>query len=228
MSLLERLRRIVRANILDGLERIENPERVLDQRIHEMENAVRSARQAVSNFAMTLMKLEKEQRYLENRVAHWRRKAETALQQGDESAARHALVEKRKTEAQAAARRSVLMENRQTFEDLKQSLSDLQDKLQAARLKQSELRTRREAATARRAFGTHLDQARTVADDAFERMEEYTFQAEAEADIDQTIRRNLAGLDEKLEKQAFDSDVDDELETLKKQLTGPDHTPNET
>ena len=220
MSLGNRLRRLVQANINEGLEKMENPGKLLKQKIRELEAAADSAKQAVTKFAVTVIKMEKEQEQLKRLKAEWQQKAESSVKTGDEDMARRALLEKVKAEERINDLSPSVTESRKTYDELKNNLLRLQDQLKTAKLKLAELETRQEAAKARKAFGNHFDKASgTSVDDVdFTKMEERVLEAEAAVEIDQEIRNEMAGIDETLEKKSQELRVDSELEALKKQL----------
>ncbi len=220
MSIGDRLRRLIKANLNEGLDKIENPEKLLKQRIRELDESVKSSKQAVTKFAVTVVKMEKEQDQLKRLKAEWLQKAESSIKIGDDDMARKALSEKVKVEERINDLEPSVSESRKTCDDLKANLQKLNDQLKTAKLKLAELQSRQEAANARKSFGNHFDKASetSVDNDDFARMEEKVLEAEAEVDIDNEIRNEMAGIDESLEKKSKELRVDSELEALKKQM----------
>jgi phage shock protein A len=220
MSIADRLRRLVKANINEGLDKIENPEKLLKQRIRELGDSVSSAKQAVTKFAVSVVKVEKEQEQLKRLKAEWLQKAESSLKIGDEDMARRALSEKVKVEERIQELEPSAAESRKIYDDLKKNLQQLNDRLRSSKLKLAELQSRQEAAKARKAFGEHFDNTSgsSVSDDDFAKMEEKVLHAEAEVDIDREVRNEMLGIDETLEQKSQELRVDSELEALKKQI----------
>ena len=219
MSIVDRIKRMAKANVNDLLDRTEDSEKLLKQNIRELEEAVRQAKHAAGGFAVSFRKIEKECEQLKRLKAEWGNKAESSIKLDDEETARRALEEKLRTETRLKDIEPSLAESKKTYETLKQNLGKLQDKLRASKLKLSELQSRQQAASAEKSFGETLNRAADVSGDQsdLEKMEEKVLQAEAEVEIERDMR-GAAGDDYDMEEKTLSMEVDSELEALKKKL----------
>jgi phage shock protein A len=220
MSILDRIRRITRANVNDALDHMEDPEKMLKHKIRELEDATQTARQALANYAVSFKKMEKEQEQMKRLLAEWQQKAEASLKLGDEAMARKALAEKLKCTERIATLEPSIEQSRKTYGELKDNLAILQDQLRVAKLKASELQSRKHAAAAQQAFGASFDKvtASSVEDGDFAKMEDRVLQAESEVEIDREVRGDLSRTEAEVEKKSQELKVDAELEALKKSM----------
>lgn len=222
MSILERIRRIARANVHDLLDKVDTPEMEVQSKIDELQKALGEARRALAGFAATHKRLESDHRHLEQTVKDLASKAEDALRSGDESAAREAIVEKVKTEARRSRLAPAVARSEATYKEMKDTLVSLNDQLKAARLKMAELQSRKRAAEARQAMGEKFEKARTAAEagGGFERLEDEVLEAETDVEIQEEIRAELSGAEPQAETESVDSQVEDELAALKQKIEG--------
>src|SRR5512139_876943 len=89
-----KIRRIAKGRVLDGLDRLESPEQTLRVRVDESDDAYQEAKVAAAGFAVTIKRLEKDQEQCKRLRDEWACRAEEAARGGDDAAARQALVEK--------------------------------------------------------------------------------------------------------------------------------------
>jgi len=223
MSIIERVKRIARANIHSLLDRADTPEMALQEKIEELQQTIGDAKEALAGYAVSCKRLEMEKIQSTRAVAEWMQKAETELKNGRESAARNALTHRIRSRDRAERLGGMIEQSRKIYEELKENLVLLNDHLRAAKLSLSELQTRKKAAIAQKAFGGSLDKAMTVSgrDINFSSFEEEVLQEEMEAEIDREVRTDMAAIDREIEEKAVESIVDSELESLKKKLGRP-------
>ncbi len=91
MSLLDRVSTLLRANLNDLVEKAEDPERMLKQVVLDMENQLMQVKTQVAIAIADQHLLEKKKAEHEQQAAEWRRKAELAVQKGQDDLARAAL-----------------------------------------------------------------------------------------------------------------------------------------
>src|SRR5919206_382370 len=91
-GIFERVARLVRANVNDLLDRAEDPEKVARQMIADMSGQVvdvkRQVATAIAEEKRTRTRYERAQR----EVDEWQRRAELAIDKGDDALAREALA----------------------------------------------------------------------------------------------------------------------------------------
>src|SRR5207247_9701558 len=91
MPVLERVATLVRANLNNLIYRAEDPEKMLKQVILDMENQLLQVKTQVAISMADQHMLEKKQKEQEDKSAEWMRKAELAVDKGQDDLARAAL-----------------------------------------------------------------------------------------------------------------------------------------
>ncbi len=226
MGLFDRISRVVRANLNDVVSKAEDPEKILEQSILEMQEDLVQLRQAVAQAIAAQKRTEQQYNQNQNEANRWQRNAQLALQKGDENLARQAL-ERKKTFAETAnTLKASLDQQVGQIDTLKRSLVALESKISEAKTKKDMLKARISAARAQEQLqGTLRGVNTSGAAAAFERMEEKVMMQEARAqaagelvgsDLDSQFRALEAG-----------SDVDDELAALKAQMSLPGTAQNQ-
>ncbi|MBP0002034.1 MAG: PspA/IM30 family protein [Cyanobacteria bacterium SID2] len=219
MGLFDRISRVIRANMNDLVSKAEDPEKVLEQSILDMQEDLVQLRQAVAKSIAQQKRTQQQHNQAQSQANQWQSRAQLALQKGDENLAREALVRKKSHAETAATLKTQLDTQNGQVEALKRSLVQLESKISEAKTKKNMLKARIQAAKAQEQLQSTLGSINTTgAMAAFERMEEKVLEAEARSQA----AGELAGAD--LESQfarlESGSDVDDELAAMKAQLTG--------
>ena len=218
MSIFNRVSRIVTATANELLDTNIKPESELKEKIAELEEHIREAKEAVAEFAVTHKKSEKELDKLKRLRDEWQHKAETSLKAGDEMLAKRALGERIKSEERIKRLEPMRVSSASTYNQLKTQVIELSDQLKGARMTLAELLSRDRAAKAQQKFGTKVDAASASGSVDFSRFEEQVMQKEAEVEIEREMRGELMDLEDRLDKQTAANQVDNELEALKKQM----------
>ncbi|MBD1938255.1 PspA/IM30 family protein [Microcoleus sp. FACHB-68] len=219
MGLFDRISRVVRANMNDMVSKAEDPEKVLDQAIIDMQEDLVQLRQAVASSIATQKRTEQQYNQAQSQANTWQQRAQLALQKGDENLAREALVRK-KSHAETAGTLKAQLDTQVTQVDtLKRNLIALESKISEAKTKKNMLKARAQAAKANEQLQNTIGNLGTSsAMGAFERMEEKVLQMEARSQA----AAELGGAD--LESQfallESGSNVDDELAAMKASLSG--------
>ena len=129
MSLLERVGRLIRANINDLVDRAENPEKMLKQLILDMENQLMQVKTQVAMAVADQHLLDRKRKDHDEADAEWLRKAEVALAKGRDDLARDA-VDKALSARQAAVNYAQQYEDQRVqVEQLKSAFIKLERKL---------------------------------------------------------------------------------------------------
>lgn len=219
MGLFDRVSRLVRANINDTISKAEDPEKILEQAIIDMQEDLVQLRQAVATAIASQKRTQQQHNQAQSEADNWQRRAQLALQKGDEGLAREALSRKKVQAETATALKTQLDQQSTTVDTLKRNLIALEGKISEAKTKKDMLKARASAAKANEQLQKTVGSLGTSsAMSAFERMEEKVLQMEARSQA----AAELAGAD--LESQFVQlesgSDVDDELAAMKAQLLG--------
>ena len=219
MGLFDRLGRVVRANINDLVSKAEDPEKVLEQAVIDMQEDLVQLRQAVARSIATQKRTEQQYNKNQSEANSWQQRAQLALSKGDENLAREALVRKKSFADTAASLKQQLDAQSSQVATLKRNLIALESKISEAKTKKDMLRARANAAKANRQLQDSMNNIGTSsAMGAFERMEDKVMQLEAESETASEL--GGTGIEQQFAALEAGSGVDDELAAMKAQIPG--------
>ncbi len=221
MSLLDRVGTLVRANINDLLDRAEDPEKMIKQYILDMQNQLMQVKTQVAASIADEQKLY--QRYLQNQeeATEWQKKAELAVNKGEDDLAKQALQRRNSFQSTADGYKTQYDEQKQQVEVLKEALQKLEAKLDEAERKKDLLIARsRRADAEQKIHDTMAGIGKASALDGFERMEDRVEEKEARAKAAAELDTDT--LEDKFAALEKSSDVDQQLEELKAKLKKPE------
>lgn len=219
MGLFDRVSRVVRSNLNAAVSAAEDPEKILEQAIIDMQEDLVQLRQAVATAIASQKRVQQQHNQAQTEADNWQRRAQLALQKGDENLAREALSRKKVQAETATALKTQLDQQSGTVDTLKRNLIALEGKISEAKTKKDMLRARAQAAKANEQLQRTVGSLGTgSAMSAFERMEEKVLQMEARSQAS----AELAGADLESQFAQLESggDVDAELAAMKAQLLG--------
>ncbi|HIK18150.1 MAG TPA: PspA/IM30 family protein [Leptolyngbyaceae cyanobacterium M33_DOE_097] len=219
MGLFDRVRRLAAANINDLVSKAEDPEKILEQTIVEMQEDLVQLRQAVASAIASQKRTQQQYNQAQSESNSWQQRAQLALQKGDENLAREALTRKKANVETANVLKTQLDQQSVMVDTLKSNLIKLESKISEAKTKKDMLKARAQAAKANEQLQGMVSKVGTSgATAAFERMEEKVLQMEARSQA----ASELAGadLESKFAQLESGSDVDEELAAMKAQLLG--------
>lgn len=156
MSLLDRLTRIVNANLNDLLERSEDPEKMIEQILRDMQSNLTEARRTMLAMITQEKELGAELDQVRRLAAEWGRKAAAAVKAGRDDLAREALRRKRDQEQNAALYQQQYDVQLATVEKLRQQVRLLEDKYQSTLSHRDALIARQRRAVAQRQVAASL------------------------------------------------------------------------
>lgn len=219
MGLFDRISRLTRANINDLVSKAEDPEKILEQAVIDMQEDLVQLRQAVASAIASQKRSEQQYNQAQTQSTNWQQKAQLALQKGDENLAREALLRKKTHSDTSTTLKGQLDQQVTQVDTLKRSLIALEGKISEAKTKKDMLRARASAAKAQEQLQNTVGNLGTgSAMAAFERMEEKVLQLEARSQA----AAELAGADLESQFASLESgDVDLELEAMKQQMLAP-------
>jgi len=217
MSFSSRLWRLARANANDMVSRAEDPAKVLDQVMTDMEKEMVKLRQAVALSVTSQRRLEQRASQARHQADYWYERAQVALRGGDEQLAQAALTRSTNFEETVRSLSAQLESQRARAESLQHTLMKLEGKVAQAKVKKNTLKARAQAAQAQKQVagslnGTTMGSPFEHLDDAmatFDRMEEKVDSLEAEG----AVWSELAGDDLEARFKALEGR--DRLEDLK-------------
>lgn len=219
MGLFDRVGRVVRSNLNAAVSAAEDPEKILEQAIIDMQEDLIQMRQAVAKAIASQKRVQQQYEKAQTEASTWHQRAQLALQKGDESLAREALSRKKTNSETATALKGQLDAQATQVDQLKKSLIGLESKISEAKTKKDMLKARVSAAKANEQLQSTMGQMSTgSAMGAFERMEEKVLMMEAKSQA----ASELGGSDLESQFAALEAggDVDDELAAMKAQLAG--------
>ncbi len=220
MGLFDRVKRVVGANLNDMVSKAEDPEKMLEQSILEMQEDLVQLRQGVAQTIAANKRTEQQYNQAQNEANKWQRNAQLALQKGDENLARQALERKKTYTETANTLKATLDPQVGQIENLKRNLIALESKISEAKTKKDMLKARISAAKAQEQLQSTVGRMGTSsAMAAFERMEEKVMLQEARAQS--TAELVGDNLESKFAALEAGSDVDDELAAMKAQMLPP-------
>jgi phage shock protein A len=135
MGLLERVGTLVRANLNDLVDRAEHPSKMIKQVILDMENQLLQLKTQVAISIADQHMLEKKEQENSDKAAEWLRKAELAVDKGQDDLARAALERHLSAERTKASFHQQIEDQRAQVTTLKGALSKLEQKLAEAQAK---------------------------------------------------------------------------------------------
>ena len=219
MGLFDRLSRVVRANLNDMVSKAEDPEKILDQAIIDMQEDQVQLRQAVARAIAAQKRTEQQYNKNQAEANNWQKRAQLALTKGDENLAREALMRKKTNADTAAALKQQLDQQTTQVGTLKNNLIALESKISEAKTKKDMLKARAKAAKANEQLQSTIGSLGTgSAMAAFDRMEEKVMELEASSEAAGEL--GGVGLEQQFAQLEAGSGVDDELEAMKAQIAG--------
>ena len=222
MGLLERVSTLIRANINDLVDRAEDPEKMIKQVILDMENQFLQVKTQVAVSIADQHMLEKKLGENEDTAKDWMRRAEIAVDKGEDDLARAALDRYQTAQKLAQSYREQVDDQKAQVETLKGALMKLEQKLEEAKSKRDLLlaRHRRSIALCKAA------QAQTVLGDnaksaTFDLLKDRVHHTEAVATAEVELLGDDVG--EKLTRLDRDAEVDRLLADLKARRALPEN-----
>jgi phage shock protein A len=224
MGLFDRLSTLFRSNINDLISRAEDPEKMLNQILIDMRSQLVKAKQQVAS-AIADEKRLRDQADAEFKIsADWEQKAMLALKEGREDMAKQALIRQQEHLSHGQQLEQTWESHRMETEKLKNSLRDLNDKIEEAKRKKNLLIARQRRAQAQQRIAeTMSSMSEKSAFEAFARMEERIEtnerQLKAATEIEEEFTGDALERDFKvLQKGATSASVDMQLLALKQKM----------
>jgi len=220
MNLGERFFRLIRANFNELLNRREDPEKLLNQVVEDMQKELIEFRQTYAEVAASQKRLERQRAQAEGLMEEWLKRAKLALQKGDEEAARAALERKNQQQDLAASLSTQIKAQGQAVSNLYAKMQQLEAKITEAKAKKDQLKARAQTAKVATKISDILSKTTSSgALEAFERMQDKVEAMEAQAEIAGELSGDL-GMDDRFRRLEASSKVEDDLAELKGLLGG--------
>ena len=220
MGLLERVGTLIRANLNDMIDRAEDPEKMIKQVMMDMENQYLQVKTQVAVSIADQHMLEKKLRENEDSGKDWMRKAEVAVDKGEDDLARAALDRFHTSQRLTQSYKEQVDDQKAQVEALKSALLKLERKLEEAKSKRDLLLARHrrsvalgKAAHAQTALGDNSKSA------TFDRLKDRVHHTESVASAEVELLTDDMG--EKLTRLDRDNEVERLLTDLKSRRSLP-------
>lgn len=223
MGLFDRLWRVIRANINSLVGTAEDPEKILEQAVMDMQEDLVQLRQAVAGAIAAQKRTERQSSFAESTAAEWYQRAQLALQKGEENLAREALTRKKSYQETATATKAQLQQQNVVVTQLKENMRALESKISEAKSKKDMYIARARSAASSERLQEMMGNLNTgSALSAFEKMEEKVMQLEARSEA--MAELGTGDLEKQFLSLENGSDVDAELAAMKAQMPDGNHT----
>lgn len=224
MGFFDRIWRVIRANLNALVSKAEDPEKILEQVVLDMQDDLIQLRQAVAQAIATQKRTERQYSQAQTTADEWYQRAQLALQKGADELAREALVRRKSYDETATAMKAQLTQQAGVVDQLKQNMKKLESKISEAKSKKDLYIARARSAKATQQINDMMGNVGTgSAMQAFDRMEEKVLQLEAQSEA--ITELSMDDLEQRFEKLGQADDIDAELEAMKSQaLSGTSST----
>lgn len=218
MGIFNRVTDIVQANIVSILDKAEDPEKLLNLMISEMQDALTECRITTAALLCEEKTLKRQIENKNNNLVYWQDKAELAIERGRDDLAKSALLEKQAISNTVVAKQLQLETLQQSITKMTADCQRLQQKIAEAKAKQTQLVQRHNIVAARGQINSQLQSEKVAhALSRFEKVEQRVegIEAQVEAyeltDSENTIAAQIDAL-------VKNEQVDAELARLKADL----------
>jgi len=220
MGMFKRLRDLTAASINDLLDKAEDPVKMLNQFMRDMEEDIMDAETAVAKQIAVEKKFKQQVEEAEDMVQKRSEQAVKALEQGNEDLARRALEDKKEHQTRFDEMNHQHDIAKTNADLLRSQLNEMKDEFNKMKNKKDLLIARAESAKAQKSINQAMSGFGTNnAAKGFDRMTEKVMQMEAEAQASSELRSSNRSLDDELDKLGSGgSEIDDEMAALKAQI----------
>lgn len=217
----KRIKTLVSSEAYALIEKAEDPIKMVDQYLREMEYEIQDAEKATAKVMaeekLTKKKLDNLVQLIESR----NNQAVEALQMGKEELARKILANKLQLNEELTSLQSLYDQVQLNAVQLKESLAGMRTDYQALMIKRNTLKSRAMAAKAQTSVNLAASgKQHSPAKSGFERMEQKVMQYEAEAEVSKEMTKDSISIDLEFKKIETDNLINAELERLKGSLKG--------
>jgi phage shock protein A len=227
MGIFDRFKTVVSSNINDLIAKAENPEKMLNQLLIDMNEQMIESKKAVAMAIADEKKLEREALENKRQADEWDKKAMLAVRASRDDLAKEALIRKQEYEGYSGQLMTQWQAQKESVEKLKVSLRELQNKIDEASRKKNILIARAKRAEAQEKINKTMSSisGNRSAFDTFDRMAKKVDEIEARAEAQKELEDSTSGAT--LERQfaqleSTGAGADVLLEDLKKRMLTQD------
>ena len=221
MGFFGRLATLIKSNLNDLISKSEDPEKMLNQVILDMNQQLVEAKKQVAVAIADEKRLQKQFQNEQSVADEWEKKAMMAVRAGNDELAKEALLRKKEHDALAGQFKDQWDKQKVATDQLKTALRALNNKIEEAKRKKNVLIARKRRAEAMKSIQeTMSGLSDTSAFETFDRMSSKIDQMEAEAEAGAELSEEYSGdvLKHKFAQLEATAGADSELEELKKKM----------
>lgn len=221
MSIFSRMGTLLRSNINDVISKAEDPEKILNQLIIDMKEQLINAKKQVAVAIADEKRLKKQFDTEAQKASEWEKKAMLAVRAGRDDLAKEALARKQEHGELAAEYQKQWQAQKAAADKLRDSLRQLNSKIEEANRKKNLLIARKKRAEAQQTIQETMSGLNdTSAFDTFGRMAQKIEQMEAEAEASAELAEGFSGDDlaSKFQDLEADHGADEALAALKAKM----------
>lgn len=226
MGIADRFFRVVQSNINGLLSNIEDPEKIIDQAVSDMQRDLLKIRQSYSDVSGAQKKMEKQRDTALNLSAEWYKRAQLALSKNDEELAREALSRRQIQIVLIEDLDKTMATQKNAIDKLYTSMTQLDSKINEAQRQKDTFIAR--ARTAKTSVEVNdmlngLSGAGTNSMEAFERMKAKVESLESQAEVAGDLASSSSGstspnMEERFRLLEGSSKIEEELDQMRRML----------
>jgi len=230
MNLFDRFSRVAKSNINNVLKNLEDPEKILNQAVEDMQADLVKIRQSYAEVTAVQRRLLKQQEQANAIAADWYERAQLALKSGNDELAREALSRRQQQVDVSTDLQSQIDVQNMSIDKLFEGMQALENKIMESKAKKEQMIARARTAESTQKVNDMLSGVTgSTSMDAFNRMEDKVEALEAAAEVSSemgSLGGNMlpgsSGADLEKQFRALEgaSAVDDELKKMKGALSG--------
>ncbi len=221
MGILARLATLIKSNINDLISRSEDPEKMLEQILIDMNTQLIEAKKQVAASIADEKRLIRQLEQEKAQITEWERRAMMAVRAGNDELAKEALARKKEHDSLAEQYQLQWQKQKSAVDQLKLALRALNGKIEEAKRKKNLLIARKKRAEAQKSIQETMSGLRNAsAFEAFDRMAGKIEQMEAEAEATAELSTEYSGdvLAHKFSELEATAGAEDDLLELKRKM----------
>mmetsp|Transcript_20011 Transcript_20011/g.32316 ORF Transcript_20011/g.32316 Transcript_20011/m.32316 type:complete len:311 (-) Transcript_20011:165-1097(-) len=225
MNLFDRFSRVAKSNLNNILKNLEDPEKIMSQALEDMQNDLVKIRQSYAEVTATQRRLMKQKEQCDAMAEDWYKRAQLALQKGNEELAKEALTRRQQQSDEAANLQVQIDSQAAAIDKLYEGMQMLEKRILESKSKKEQMVARARTAQSTQKVNDMMSGiSGKTSMDAFTRMEEKVEALEAAAEVSAemgSINGNMlpgseaSSVEAQFKALEASSEVDAELAKLK-------------
>jgi len=216
-TLLGRIQTLFYAQAHRTVDRVEDPELILEQTLREVDLQTARAKRAVINAMASEKLLARQINTFDQQINEWHTRARQAVENGRDDLAKRSLSRKLEIENTKERLQRSWDTARSTVEKMKNQLANLEAKRERMFQKRIALLARQKAAQAQAILNQNISEFDTILipEEQMDRMEERIAQAEAYASAVTELQEGQTELEKDIDNLEYSNQIELELQALK-------------